>query len=267
MADYNDLTYFHLDGRYNGIVGDTGGAFGDAGPTPDFYNVNMDATIGLEIATTGPGGTAYKKAPELRLTTATPPRTLLLLPVKAQVESGVLRYPGAETGFDGVDLVAASPILGLTVDQTLLCRVTFGPTTIGGSSYQYDPVLFEVPTILLADYHPNVVQTITIEGSPTGGTWFVVYGSTPIGGQVRNATALAVQTALRGLAAIGPTGVTVAGPDGGPYVATFNTAVVPRPARFGVGDNLIGGDSPHVTVTDAFAMQTVDLTTVTRWAA
>lgn len=267
MADYNDLTYFHLDGRYNGIVGDTGGAFGDAGPTPDLYNVNMDATIGLEIAATGPGGTVYKRAPELRLTTATPPRTLLLLPVKAQVESGVLRYPGAETGYDGVDLVAASPILGLTMDQTLLCRVVFGPTTIGGTSYQYDPVVFEVPTILLADYHPNVAQTVTLVGGATSGTWFLIYGSALTTALQYNASALTVQTALRAIPAIGAAGVAVAGPNGGPYVATFDTAVVARPLRFGVGDNLIGGITPHVEVTDAFEMETVDLTTVTRWAA
>jgi hypothetical protein len=263
MADFDELTYFHLIGRYNGIVGDTAGTFGDPGPEPDLYAVNMTATIKLLLAdATG----KELGPPELRLTTADPPRTLLLIPITATVASGVLRLPGADTGIDGIDLVANSPVLAIPDGSTLLCEVTFGPTTIGGNRYQYDPVTFAVPTVLPADYTANVVQTITITGSPDGGDWELIYGTTPTATMPPTATGADVQTALRALSAIG-TAVTVTGPGGGPYVATFDTAVIPRPLRLGALDNLTSTahTGPGVVVTDAYTPVTIDLTTVERW--
>lgn len=369
MADYDVLTYFHLVGTYDGIVGDTTGFFGDAGPAPDLYAVNMTAEVALRIAdpvTGKPGG-----VPELRLTTPNPPRTLLLLPIDAAVQSGVFRLPGADTGVDGVDLVADSPVLGLDPAAKLICVVTFGQATIGGHAYQFDPVMFEVPTVAGADYHANVVQQIQFTGSPAGGGWSPVYGSIPTSTLQINTSAAALQTALRAINAIGnavtvtggtggvncvqtvtvtggvgvgnltlqfldqttgliPRGssnavvasalqslgyigaldVAVTGPNGGPwqitfqnalgagiippliahadtalaaaggtiavvtntpgvnpgpYTVTFDTAQIPRPLRFGKIDNLIGGASPSVLVTDNYTPVTVDLTTVARY--
>jgi hypothetical protein len=265
VADFNDLTYFHLIGRYNGIVGDTTGTFGDPGTNPDLYNVNMSAVVALVLA--GADGKPVPGPPELRLTTATPPRTLLLLPINASVESGVLRLPGSDTGIDGIDLVAKSPILSIPAGNTLLCEVTFGPTTIGGNRFQFDPVAFEVPQVLPADYHANFVQTITITGNPDGGTWELIYGNTPTATIAYHPTAATVQTALRSLSAIG-TAVTVTGATGGPFTATFDTTAIPRPLRLGALDNLTDSThatAPGVTVTDAYVPVTIDLTTVDRW--
>lgn len=259
MADYDALTYHRLVARYNGIVADTTGFFGDPGARPDLYAVNTIAAIKFEVAR---AGKIIDGPPELRLTAATPPRTLLLVPVRAQLESGVLRLPGAL--IDGVDLVAKSPILGLGTDD-LIATVSFDAATIAGSTYRFDPVSYVVPTVLDADYHAGEVQTITLTGAPTSGSWAVIYGSTPTVNLSPTTTAANVQTALRAIAAIGSTGVSVAGPDGGPFVATFDTDVIPRPLPLGAVDNLTGGTLPGVEITDAYVPTTIDLTTVTRW--
>lgn len=370
MADYDVLTYFHLVGTYDGIVGDTTGFFGDAGTNPDLYAVNMSATVAMSFVAPDTGK-PLPGAPELRLTTPNPPRTLLLLPIDAAVQNGVFRLPGADTGVDGVDLVARSSALELDEDTKLICSVTFGGATIGGHSYQFDPVMFEVPTVDAAGYHANVVQQIQFTGSPAGGGWSPVYGSIPTATLPINVTAAALQSALRAITAIGnavtvtggvggvncvqtvtvtggvgvgnltlqfldettgpiPRGsngatvaaalqslnyigaldVAVVGPNGGPwaitfqntlgsgvippliahadtaltaaggtigvamttpgvnpgpFTATFDTAQIPRPLRFGKIDNLIGGASPSVLVTDNYVPTTVDLTTVERY--
>lgn len=268
MADYDALTYFRLVGLYNGITADTSGLFGDPGPEPDIYNINADVTLSLTLVDAG--GHPIKGAPELRLTTATPPRTLLLLPMLAHIESGILRLPGSDTGVNGVDLVARSPILGLDPASPLLCQVEFGSTTIGGGSFQFDPITFVVPTVLPADYHANVVQTIAITGNPDGGTYTLVYGDTPTVDFPWNSTLATVQTALRGIAALG-NAITLSGPAGGPIAgtvtATIDTTMIPRPLRLGQHDNLTSTAHtfPAVVITDTYTPVTVDLTTVDRY--
>lgn len=261
MADLDVLTYHHVIGRYNGIVADTTGPTGDPGTMPDAYTVNMAATFALAVAR---NGKLVNGPPEVRLTTAVPPRTLLLLPIKAQVESGVLRLPGATSAVDGVDLVARSAILGLDPAEQLIATVTFAATTIGGSSYTFDPVSYVVPTVEQADYHAGEVQVITLTGAPDGGTWSPVYDNFPTIGLTPGATPGAVEAALNNLASIPDGAVAVAGADGGPWTATFDTDLIPRPLPLGSTDNLTP-NSAGVSITDAYTPPIVDLTTVARW--
>jgi hypothetical protein len=67
----------------------------------------------------------------------------------------------------------------------------------------------------------NNVQTVSITGSPTGGTFTLTFVAVTTGTIAWNATAGAVQTALRLLSTIGQYGCVVTGPAGGPYVVTF----------------------------------------------
>lgn len=261
MADYDALTYHRLIARYNGIIADTTGPTGDPGTTPDLYAVNMTATITLAVARDGKLVTG---PPELRLTSATPPRTLLLIPIRANVESGVLRLPGADTGVDGVDLVAKSPILGLGAGEELVATVTFGDTTIGGNTYRFDKVSYMVPTVDPADYTAGRVQVVTLSGA-AGGQWALLYGKNPTAFFGPTATASFVQDALRAIVG-GVAPLTVAGPDGGPYTVTFDPAKVPHPYPLGVLDNLTP-QAAKVTIQDQYTPVTVDLTTVPRWVA
>lgn len=258
MPDYDALSFHRVVARYNGIVADTTGPLGDPGTAPDLYTPNCTATMTLGLAR---NGKRVRLTPELRLTGATPPRTLLLLPVRANIESGVLRLPGADPGVDGVDVVAKSDVLGIGTDD-LIATWTFGEVSIGGSVYTFDPVSYVVPTIQRSAYKANEVQVVTLTGAPTAGTWALTYGGSPTMMFPPNAPALTVQNALR---AIVPGNHTVAGNAGGPYTVTFDLVAVPRPYPLGKVDALTGGSNPGVKITDNYTPTTVDLTTVARW--
>jgi len=108
----------------------------------------------------------------------------------------------------------------------------------------------------LREYLPQVPelgsQLITISGSPSGGTFTLIYEGTPTLALAYNATATAVQTALRAISAIGSGGVSVRGRPGGPYTATFQGTLATDAGPLSLGTNsLTGGTSPTVTVAPA----------------
>lgn len=101
----------------------------------------------------------------------------------------------------------------------------------------------------------NEVQTITITGTPTGGTYTLTYAGQTTGNIAYNATAAAVQSALAALSNIGSGNVTCAG---GPHPGTAVTATF-------VG-NLAGTDVSQMTATGSFtggSSPTVTVTTTT----
>jgi hypothetical protein len=68
----------------------------------------------------------------------------------------------------------------------------------------------------------NESQSLTLTGSPTGGTFTLTFGAQTTGVIALNASAATVQAALRALTTIGQYGCVVTGSDGGPYLVTFN---------------------------------------------
>lgn len=97
----------------------------------------------------------------------------------------------------------------------------------------------------------NEIQTVTISGVPTGGTFDLVFDGERTALLPFNATAAAVQTALEALPNIDPGDVTVTGGPGPatPYVVTFGgqygeTSV----AMFVPESQLTGGTTPAVSV-------------------
>lgn len=67
----------------------------------------------------------------------------------------------------------------------------------------------------------NEKQTVTVNGSPTGGSFVLTFNgatTTPI---LWNATASQVKVALQALSTVGGTGCSVQGPAGGPWVVEF----------------------------------------------
>ena len=94
------------------------------------------------------------------------------------------------------------------------------------------------------------VQTVTVTGGPTGGTFTLTYSGQTTAGIAYNAAASAVQSALEALSNIAPGDVAVTGAAGGPYTVTFegtlaDTNVAQMTAS---GASLTGGTSPGVTV-------------------
>lgn len=113
------------------------------------------------------------------------------------------------------------------------------------------------------DYKPNVtldislfsaagtseVQTVTITGSPTGGTFTLTYSGQTTSSIAYNAAASAVQSALTALSNIGSGNVAVTGSAGGPYTVTFQGSLAhTNVAQMTATGSFTGGTSPAVTV-------------------
>lgn len=116
----------------------------------------------------------------------------------------------------------------------------------------------------------NEVQTATITGSPTGGTFTLTLDGETTAAIAYNATAATVQTALEALSNVTPGDVTVSGSAGGPYTVTFggkftalNVPALTAAASF------TGGTTPGVTIAtptagvtgllDGFVAQSIEL--------
>lgn len=89
------------------------------------------------------------------------------------------------------------------------------------------------------------VQTVTLTGSPSGGTFTLSYGSATSSAIAYNATAGTVQTAVQALDAALAT-ATVTGSAGGPYTISASVGVQKLAAD---GSTLTGGTTPTVEVT------------------
>lgn len=104
----------------------------------------------------------------------------------------------------------------------------------------------------------NEGQTVTITGTPTGGTFTLTFDGETTAGIAYNANAAAVQTALEGLSNVTAGDVTVTGGPGPgtPYVVTFSggdEAGTDVPVMTASGASLTGGSSPAVAVTTTTA--------------
>lgn len=98
----------------------------------------------------------------------------------------------------------------------------------------------------------NAVQTVTISGVPTGGTFTLTYAGQTTTALAFNATAATVQAALIALSNIGPNDVTVTGGPGPatPYVVTFVGTLGDEPiALMTATSSFTGGTSPTTAVT------------------
>jgi len=98
---------------------------------------------------------------------------------------------------------------------------------------------------------PNEVQTVTITGTPTGGTFTLTLDGETSAAIAYNATASAVQTALENLSNVNPGDLAVTGGPGPgtPYVVTFTGARsgTDVPALT-ASASLTGGSSPAVGI-------------------
>ncbi len=103
----------------------------------------------------------------------------------------------------------------------------------------------------------NEAQTVTITGTPTGGTFTLSFDGATTAGIAYNANGAAVQTALEALPNLAPGDVSVSGGPGPgtPYVVTFTgaRAGVNVPQMTASAASLTGGSSPAVDVTTGTA--------------
>lgn len=93
-------------------------------------------------------------------------------------------------------------------------------------------------------------QVATITGTPTGGTFKLVYGETPTANIAYNAAASAVKAALEAILGVG--NVEVTGSAGGPYTITLQGALAGEENQLLTADAalLTGGTAPAVVITE-----------------
>jgi hypothetical protein len=97
----------------------------------------------------------------------------------------------------------------------------------------------------------SAVKTITVTGTPTGGTWRVYFAGRVSAAIAYNATAAAVQTALEAIFGVGNVTVSGGPGPGTPWVVTFAGQLANvRVAPFAVAHAFTGGTSPAVASVD-----------------
>ncbi len=96
----------------------------------------------------------------------------------------------------------------------------------------------------------NAIQSVTITGAPTGGTFTLTYSGQTTAALAFNISAADLATALKALSNIGPTDVTVTGDAGGPYTVEFVTTMGSQPITAMTADaaSLTGGTTPAVVI-------------------
>lgn len=101
----------------------------------------------------------------------------------------------------------------------------------------------------------NEVQLVTVNGSPTGGTFTLTFDGHTTGTIAYNAAAATVQTALLALPNLDSGDVVVTGSAGGPWTLTFggNYARSNVNALTATYSGLTGGSSPTVTISTSTA--------------
>lgn len=101
----------------------------------------------------------------------------------------------------------------------------------------------------------NEVQVVTLNGTPTGGTFTLTYSGQTTSAIAYNASAATVDAALEALSNIGAGDVVVTGSAGGPWTVTFATALAATnlAEMTGNGGSLTGATSNTLTVTDTTA--------------
>jgi hypothetical protein len=94
------------------------------------------------------------------------------------------------------------------------------------------------------------VNTLTITGVPTGGTFTVTVNAQTTTGVAFNATAATLQTALEALSNVSPGDVVVTGSAGGPYTITWGGILAETNVTItSSGAGLTGGTTPAATLT------------------
>ncbi|TXH15427.1 MAG: hypothetical protein E6R06_32970 [Mycobacterium sp.] len=124
-----ELKFFTLRGRVRSVVADEA----DDDENPEVKGIMS----GLKITPTAKGHTVIKAS------LLTPPTVMVLCPIRARIDNGVLSL--RETQAD-VRLVAKSNVLGLG-DTPLVYRLEFFETTFNGTSQQLPPLSIVAPTV------------------------------------------------------------------------------------------------------------------------
>lgn len=152
-------------------------------------------------------------------------------------------------------------VVELKNGQGVTCVYYAPPATLQGGTVEElrfcspDPYVLQFLTggEMITTGGTDEVQTVTITGTPTGGTFTLTYAGQTTSAIAYNAANSVVQTALRALSNIGASGVTVTGGPGPgtPWVVTFTGPLASQDVATMTASaaGLTGGTTPAVNVT------------------
>lgn len=161
----------------------------------------------------------------------------------------------AEIG-DGFFALNSAEVIGMAVTGLKApCVVDVG-TALSGLNFG-DKIYVSATDATFADANvgANEKQTVTISGSPTGGTFTLTLSGQTTAAIAFNAAASAVEAALELLSTIGQGNVQVTGNAGGPYTVEFVGDLADQniAAMTADGASLTGGTTPAVAIATATA--------------
>lgn len=183
--------------------------------------------------------------------------TLVLTP-----SGGVGQLPVLAQGAPGLP-----PVIDSVVTTTLAAgsQATGSLTTVssGGAGIASHYILNIGIPAGASGYSLNATQTITLVGSPTGGTFTLTYNGQTTSAIAYNATNTTVQTAITALSTVGTGNAVVAGAAGGPWVVAFASTLGAIATMTGTS-SLTGGSTPGVSVQGNYTLRgSADLDTTT----
>lgn len=198
----------------------------------DTFNIDYVGTLGPQWQQTYTGGFQRVNPTNASLTitggtptvTTTKTGSQLVIPTRA-----TLTLTGSKPEIRGVSqkLLPISSVLALIGSVP-----SVAVTPVGNGVCETDPKGFAswTPsgigerTVVNRLLGVNEIQTVSINGVFTGGTWtYTVNGQTAT--VANGASAATFQTTLEALSNVAPGDVTVTGPNGGPYVLTYKAAL------------------------------------------
>jgi hypothetical protein len=140
-------------------------------------------------------------------------------------------------------------VIGLTISKTYAAGqwIAYGEP---GDDFTVSGLTKGVTYYL--DGGTNEVQTVTVTGTPDGGTFKLSFGGVVTASLAYNESSANVQTALLALSTIGAGNVAVSGSAGGPFTVTFkNELGGADQALLVLNTNaLTGGTAPSVTIVE-----------------
>lgn len=152
----------------------------------------------------------------------------------------------ATAGYQAGLFIAAPASVSMTNEATTNGgdNATFNVTNQAHQAWDYTAAF-----VVQTEY--DDVQTVTISGGPTGGTFTLTFGAQTTTGIAYNASAATVQAALVALSSIGANNVTVTGSAGGPWLVDFTGTLgyAAQTLMTANSSGLTGGSSPAATPT------------------
>lgn len=170
--------------------------------------------------------------------------------LKAAAPAGT--YDPAGQPLDVAHIVGVPPEVPVAVAPATVA-VTFNAATSFGQLVMAGPNGTVTPVASVSG--ASEVQTVTISGTPTGGTFTLTFAGQTTDAIAFDAASSAVQAALVALSNIGTGNVTASGSAGGPYTVTFagDLAKEDVPQLTADATELTGGTDPAVTVATSTA--------------